>query len=119
MHLCRTTDSVLMDVGFGQACNDHCSCSVNEYHPVCGRVQNVMSVYSNCTCVDDGAVSVGWCESSCSSLSIFLFLFAPMCFVTFSVGVPALSVVLREIKNILFKLLCCRCCIFYQQVCRL
>ncbi|KRY89697.1 Solute carrier organic anion transporter family member 4A1 [Trichinella pseudospiralis] len=92
-----STDSVLMDVGFGQACNDHCSCSVTEYHPVCGRVQNAMSVYSNCTCVDDGAVSVGWCESSCSSLSIFLFLFAPMCFVTFSVGVPALSVVLRSV----------------------
>lgn len=40
-------------------------------------------------------MEAGWCESKCSALIGFLILFAPMVYCTFSVGVPALSVILR------------------------
>uniref|UniRef100_A0A5S6R1R0 Solute carrier organic anion transporter family member n=1 Tax=Trichuris muris TaxID=70415 RepID=A0A5S6R1R0_TRIMR len=98
------------------SCNVHCTCKMNEFHPVCGNIdgskvnfpsacfagcpeafERTKKIYENCTCADGGKVSTGICESNCSSLVLFLLLFAPMCFFTFSIGVPALSVVLRTV----------------------
>ncbi|CDW52093.1 sodium independent organic anion transporter [Trichuris trichiura] len=97
-------------------CNEHCACKMNEFHPVCGSIhgskvnffsacfagcpeafKRTKRTYENCTCADGGSVTAGICESNCSSLILFLLLFVPMCFFTFSIGVPALSVILRTV----------------------
>ncbi|VDO97030.1 unnamed protein product [Soboliphyme baturini] len=115
----NATTNLTMEGGYSliAECNDHCACSASHFQPVCGIANGERSVYfsscfagcdgkydrikksySNCSCSDDGEVAAGWCQSKCSALSAFLILFAPICYFTFSIGVPALSVVLRIVN---------------------
>jgi sodium-independent organic anion transporter len=70
------------------------------YAGCAGGMSPTQRSYANCSCAPDGGpVTRGLCESKCSGLIGFLVLFGPMCFCTFSVGVPVLSVVLRCVDH--------------------
>ncbi|KAI6231989.1 Solute carrier organic anion transporter family member [Aphelenchoides besseyi] len=104
-------------------CNSHCKCELSEYHPVCAEFEDgtqmafyspcyagcpdnyspLTKYYKNCSCAPLDTrggirrVKKGYCESKCRGLFAFLILFAPFCFLAFSVGVPLITVVLRSV----------------------
>ncbi|XP_014662126.1 PREDICTED: solute carrier organic anion transporter family member 4A1-like [Priapulus caudatus] len=98
--------------GFTAACNQHCSCSYEEYNPLCGA-DNVryfspcfagcnassdddgQMVFTNCDCIGTAYGTRGRCDTDCNNLSYFIVVFALFILFEMISATPTQSAILR------------------------